>query len=118
MATQTNKFANDGSFLEQFLKLQEEKKKNEEAKEEPKESATISPPKKPLIGRIGSLKKKTGPSSSKPISQQKVHKVFRDDSDSDPEENEGNKTSNIKQCSQSSKAEGQMCVAQVSIVLM
>jgi hypothetical protein len=77
--------------MERFLKEQEEKKKNEEEISDKKQPISVPPAKKPMIGRIGGLKKK--PVQNRQITPQKVHKVFRDDSDSEPEEKKESKSS-------------------------
>lgn len=83
MADSQNKFTNDGSFLEQFKKLQEQKQAE---KRKDNDSNSVQPFVKhltPVVGRMGGQKRKLPlrKQSAKP-----VHKAFQEESDSDEDE--------------------------------
>ena len=106
MANSQNKFTNDGSFLEQFKKLQEQKQA-EKGKVEKSDDANLVPAAKhlkPVVGRMGGQKRKV-PSLKQ--SSKTVHKAFQDDSDSD--EGEANTYKELPEARGTSKhqSEGQ-----------
>lgn len=78
MANSQNKFTNDGSFLEQFKKLQEQKQA-EKSKGNDTNLVPATKQLKPFVGRVSGQKRKV------PLKQsaKTVHKAFQDDSDSD-----------------------------------
>ena len=74
-----NNFSNDGSFIERFRKMQEEKKKLEV-------DSDVPPPKKakPIVMKLSSLKKKKNPFLAEPIGTK--NKAFSKGAGSDDEE--------------------------------
>lgn len=82
MAHSGNKYTNDGSFLEQFRKLQEQKEAEKSKGKDPDPLASVKNLVKPVTGRMGGQKRKLPLKQSAKV----VHKAFRDDSDSEEDE--------------------------------
>lgn len=105
MANSQNKFTNDGSFLEQFKKLQEQKQAE---KRKDDDSHSVQPTVKhlkPAVGRMGGQKRKLPlKQSAKP-----VHKAFQDESDSDEDERNTNKKRPEAGGPSKLQSEGQPC---------
>ena len=103
MASSGNKFTNDGSFLEQFKRLQEQKEAEKSKNKDVEPVTTVKHLVKPLTGRMGGHKRKL------PLKQsvKTVHKAFQDDSDSEEDEKVKYKESTEGISPSKSQSEGQ-----------
>lgn len=104
MANSQNKFTNDGSFLEQFRKLQEQKQADKSKVNDAHSVPTVKHL-KPIVGRMGSQKRKV------PLKQsvKTVHKAFQDDSDSEEDERNASKECPEDRGPSKRQSEGQPC---------
>lgn len=104
MANSQNKFTNDGSFLEQFRKLQGQKQADK-SKVNDVDSVPSVKHLKPIVGRMGGQKRKV------PLKQsvKTVHKAFQDDSDSEEDERNTSKECHEDRRPSKRQSEGQPC---------